>query len=167
MTLTSVCPHWARFLVPAAALALLAACASVPPPVNLMQRAQQQLEAAQKAQAANYAPVDFGFARKRYQAAQAAMAAKKYDVATDMANESLADGRLAQTRAELAAVRKHIQAQQAENARLQRQLLGQSNQSGKTHNANGGLPGQIVLPQAPAAPASAPAPATTTAGGSL
>lgn len=171
MTLTPFPVSRARTLVCAAGLMLLAGCASTPPPTGLMTRAQQQLEAAQKAQAADYAPVDLGFAKKRFQAAQAAMAAKKYDEATDMAHESLADSRLAQTRAVLAQVRSKIQKQNAENARLSSQLLKKPGSSAPKQDAssqgdNNGLPSQIMLPQ-PAAPSSSvlPPPASASTGG--
>ncbi|HET7268901.1 MAG TPA: DUF4398 domain-containing protein [Oleiagrimonas sp.] len=149
---------------------LLVGCASTPPPTGLMTRAQQQLTAAQKAQAADYAPVDLGFAKKRFQAAQAAMAAKKYDKATDMARESLADSRLAQTRAELAVLRNRIRKQNAENQRLRAQLLEPSTpsapaQESSSRDNNNGLPSQITLPQ-PAPASSAPAvPASASTGG--
>ncbi len=159
MTPTRVIAPHTKALLAAAALLLLAACASVPPPTSLMQRAQQQLDAAEQAQAADYAPVDLTFAKQRYQSAQAAMNDSKYALARDMANESLADGRLAQTRAELAAVREKIQKQNAENKRLQAQLLNPPKPDtpapGAQGSSNGGLPAQIVLPQ-PASSALAP-----------
>lgn len=140
---------------------LLAACASVPPPTNLMQRAQQQLDAANQARASDYAPVDLTFAKQRLQSAQAAMNNRKYALARDMANESLADGRLAQTRAELAATRKQISKQNAENKRLRAQLLKKAAPARSTTPAssNAGLPEQITLPE-PAAPASSGQPVT-------
>lgn len=147
----------------------LAGCASTPPPTALMARAQQQIQAAEAAQAADFAPVDLGFARKRYQSAQAAMNTQKYDLAQDMANESIADSRLAQARAKLAAVRRQIKAQRAENARLREQLLSgpaTPASSAADNAAPSGLPSQIVLPQPappassmPAPPASSPLPA--------
>ncbi|HEX7341261.1 MAG TPA: DUF4398 domain-containing protein [Rhodanobacteraceae bacterium] len=127
-----------------------------------MTRAQQQLAAAQAAQANDYDPVDFGFAQQRLQSAKAAMAAQKYDLASDMANESMADSRLAQTRAELAALRKQIRSARAENARLRSQLLSPPAPAtpGQGHGgSNGGLPTQIILQQ-PATPASSSAPAS-------
>lgn len=151
--------------------ALLAGCASVPPPTALMAQASQQLDAARQAHAADYAPVDIGFAQKRYAEAQMAVGMKKYDLATDLANESLADGRLAQVRAELAVARRQVQAQRAENDRARTQLLeAPAAAASAPGNANAGLPGQVILPQPkmapplPAAPASAtPAPAASAA----
>lgn len=148
----------------AAALLLLGACASVPPPTDLMARAQQQLDIAQKAQASDYAPVDLGFAKQRFQSAQVAMSAKKYAQARDLAEESLADGRLAQTRAELAVLRKRIRQQSAQNARLRAQFQSggasapASGSSAGQGPDNSGLPAEVTLPQA-----TLPAPAATPA----
>ncbi len=152
MAMTAKIPTHLRTLGAASALALLAACASVPPPTGLVQRAQQQLEAARDAQADDYAPVDMTFAEQRLQAAQAAMNAGKYAQARDMANESLADGRLAQTRAELAVARKEIKARSAENKRLRQQLLAPPESAAPARPAppasnNSGLPEEIMLPQ--------------------
>lgn len=169
-------PPRARLFAAVSALLLLAACASVPPPTDLMARAQQQLDIAQKAQASDYAPVDLGFAKQRFQSAQAAMSAKKYSLAQDLAQESLADGRLAQIRAELAVLRKKIRQQSAQNARLRAQFQnGGAPASGSSTGLgpdNSGLPAEVTLPQAtlPApADSAAPAPAParpSSAGGS-
>lgn len=168
MTLKQALSPRARTLSGAAALLLLAGCATTPPPTGLMTRAQQQLASAQKANAADYDPVDLGFAKTRLDMAQAAMANKKYDRARDMANESLVDSRLAQTRAVLAVVNNKIRKQSAENARLRAQLLSKPASAPtqqQQNNNNGGLPSEIVLPQpqapAPASGASSPTPATS------
>lgn len=166
MTLQRILPPQARILAAASALLLLAACASVPPPTNLMQRAKQQMDAARQAGATDYAPVDLTFAKQRYAAAQAAMSAENYALARDMANESLADGRLAQTRAELGTTRKQISKQNAENKRLQAQLLNAPAPARTSRPSSSGLPAQIVLPQpvpassAPASPATSGQPST-------
>lgn len=107
----------------AALAALVAGCASVPPPTAAMARAQNQLQAAQEAQAADYDPVDLDFAKGRFQQAQAAMNARKYAQAADLAEESLADGRLAQTRAQVGALREQIRSKTEENTRLRARLL--------------------------------------------
>lgn len=111
-------------LAGAAALAVLVAgCASVPPPTGAMARAQNQLQAAQEAKAADYDPVDLDFAKARFQQAQVAMDARKYAQAADLAEESLADGRLAQTKAQVGALREQIRSKTEENARLRARLL--------------------------------------------
>ena len=96
----------------------LAGCATVPPPDNSMNQAQAQLQAARDADAADYAPVDLGFAQDKFQQAQMAMAARKYTTAGNLAQESNADAELAQAKARLAAARAQIQSKVQENARL-------------------------------------------------
>ncbi|MEO7066665.1 MAG: DUF4398 domain-containing protein [Rhodanobacter sp.] len=99
-------------------LLVLAGCATVPPPDNSMNRAQAQLQAARDADAADYAPVDLGFAQDKFQQAQAAMAARKYANAADLSEESRADAELAQAKARLGAARSQIQSKVQENTRL-------------------------------------------------
>jgi hypothetical protein len=101
-----------------AGLLLLAGCASVPPPNESMNLAQSQLQAAHDAGAADYDPVDLGFAQDKFQQAQGAMAARKYAQAADLAAESRADASLAQTKANLGAARAQIQAKMDANAEL-------------------------------------------------
>ncbi len=96
----------------------LSSCASVPPPNDSLSLAQTQLQAARDAGAADYAPVDLGFAQDKFQAAQAAMAERKYTEAANLAGESVADADLARSKARLAAARSQIQAKLDENNRL-------------------------------------------------
>lgn len=105
--------------VTALALSLvLAGCASMPPPDDSMNLAQTQLQAARDAGAADYAPVDLGFAQDKFQQAQNAMAERKYPQAADLAEESRADAELAQAKALLGAARAKIQDKVHENSRL-------------------------------------------------
>jgi hypothetical protein len=99
----------------------LAGCATVPPPNDSMNLAQTQLQAARDAGAADYAPVDLGFAQDKFQQAQAAMAARKYAVAADLADESRADAELARAKARLGAARAQIQNKVQENTHLRNQ----------------------------------------------
>ncbi len=156
-------------------LALLAACASTPPPNDQMQRAQNALHRAQQAGASDYDPVDLQFASSKFQQAQAAMAAKKYDDAAMRADESRADAQLAFTKSRLAVERQKIQAQAKENARLRSQLLQARHGSGQGASGGGSAPASSgstltlpdqVLPQPPEpAPASSSPSADTTQGG--
>ncbi|SEJ05231.1 DUF4398 domain-containing protein [Frateuria terrea] len=122
------------------ALLALAGCASVPPPDASMNQAQALLQSARDAGAADYDPVDLGFAQAKFQQAQAAMATRKYADAANLAEEARADAELARTRAQLGSARAQIQAKVDENTRLRQQTE-----------------------QAPAqpAPAAAPAPASS------
>jgi hypothetical protein len=95
---------------------VIGGCASVPPPDNAMNLAQSQLQAARDADAADYAPVDLGFAQDKFQQAQTAMAQRKYADAANLADESRADAELARAKARLGAARAQIQAKVQENA---------------------------------------------------
>jgi hypothetical protein len=145
----------------AATLALLAGCASVPPPNAAIAQAQSQLQAAQAARAADYDPVDLDFANARFNQAQQAMAARKYALAADLAAESQADGQLAQTKARLAALREQIKAKTADNAKLRAQLLARPAAPAPAPAA--APSGQYELPEQvlpmPAPASSAPSPA--------
>lgn len=99
----------------------LAGCATVPPPDDSMNLAQTQLQAARDAGAADYAPVDLGFAQDKFQQAQAAMAERKYADAANLAEESRADAELARAKARLGAARAQIQGKVQENSRLRSQ----------------------------------------------
>jgi hypothetical protein len=99
----------------------LTGCASVPPPNDSMNQAQNQLQMARDAGAADYAPVDLGFAQDRFQQAQTAMAERKYADAASLAEESRADAELAQAKARLGAARAQIQSKVQENTRLRQE----------------------------------------------
>ena len=110
-----------RFRVSVAAVALalaLGGCASVPPPNDSMNLAQNMLQAARDAGAADYAPVDLGFAQDKFQQAQAAMAERKFANAASLADESNADAELARTKARLGAARAQMQSKLQENTSL-------------------------------------------------
>ena len=104
------------------ALLALAGCATVPPPDASMNQAQALLQSARDAGAADYDPVDLGFAQAKFQQAQTAMAARKYADAADLAEEARADAELARTRARLGSARAQIQAKVEENTRLRQQM---------------------------------------------
>jgi len=143
----------------AALMVLLSACASIPPPTGTMSRARSSLKAAEQAGAADADPVDMEFARGKLEQAGKAIADGKNGLAGDLAEESLADSHLAQTKAELATMRARVQSQQQDNQRLRRQLLDraarqQAAAAPATSSSVQELP-QTVLPM-PAPPSSAP-----------
>jgi hypothetical protein len=148
----------------ATVVALLSACASIPPPTGTMSRAQASVQAAQRAGAADADPVDLEFARGKLQQAQQALSAGKNAQAASLAQESLADSHLALTKARLATMRGKVDAQRKENARLNKQLLEQPAKSAAP--ASAGSSSVQELPQmtlsSPAASSSTPAPAATT-----
>ncbi|MEO6925749.1 MAG: DUF4398 domain-containing protein [Rhodanobacter sp.] len=111
----------ARLCIATAALAVtlaLTGCATVPPPNNALNLAQNQLQAARDAGAADYAPVDLGFAQDKFQQAQASMSERKFADAANLAEESGADAELAASKAKLGAARAQLQAKLQENTRL-------------------------------------------------
>lgn len=115
-------PRRIRTVMAILVLALtLTGCASVPPPNDSMNQAQNQLQMARDAGAADYAPVDLGFAQDKFQQAQTAMAERKYADAASLAEESRADAELAQAKARLGAARAQIQSKVQENTRLRQE----------------------------------------------
>lgn len=109
----------ARWVTTSLVLALsLAGCATAPPPDGSMNQAQNQLQMARDAGAADYAPVDLDFAQNKFQQAQAAMVKRNYRDAAKFATESVADGELAQAKAKLGAARAQLQNKVKENSRL-------------------------------------------------
>ena len=143
--------------IPAAMPVLLAmslslgGCASVPPPDNLMNQAQAQLQSARDAGAPDYDPVDFGFAQDKFQQAQTAMANRKYAQAADLADESRADATLARTKAQLAAARAQIQSKMDANSRLRAQnAAAQSENDQHYQQQKAQLAAQMAAAQQPA-----------------
>lgn len=134
-----------------ATLLALAGCASVPPPDAAMSAAQSQLQTARDADAADYAPVDLGFAQNKFQQAQAAMVGRKYGDAADLAAEAQADAELATAKARLGDVRARIQAKNEENARL-REAMEQAHPelSGRAQAAPSTLPAAAPTGEMPA-----------------
>lgn len=106
---------------PFALALILAGCATVPPPDDSMNMAQTQLQMARDAGAADYAPVDLGFAQDKFQQAQAAMTQRDYAEASNLAAESRADAELARAKALLAAARAQIQSKVQQNTELRTQ----------------------------------------------
>ena len=133
----------------------LSGCASVPPPDGAMNQAQVQLQAARDADAADYAPVDLGFAQSKFQQAQNAMASRKYDDAATLADEARADAELARAKARLAAARAQIQSKTTANRQLREQIeQSLSDQQQQDQSQNAGLPAQQQTQDMPAPPSS-------------
>ncbi|TAM19111.1 MAG: DUF4398 domain-containing protein [Rhodanobacter sp.] len=159
---------WCRTVQVAGALPLLAVllvlggCASVPPPDAAMNQAQAGLQAARQAGAADYDPVDLGFAQDKFQQAQTAMSNRKFGPAADLAAESSADSSLARTKAMLGAARAQIQLKLQANTRQRAQ-----NEQAKAENAQHEAQQRAQLAQQQAAtqvgPDGQPASASSTA----
>ncbi|WP_458788860.1 DUF4398 domain-containing protein [Dyella jiangningensis] len=120
-----------------------------------MNQAQVQLQAARDADAADYAPVDLGFAQNKFQQAQNAMASRKYDDAATLADEARADAELARAKARLAAARAQIQSKTTANRQLREQIeQSLSDQQQQDQSQNAGLPAQQQTQDMPAPPSS-------------
>lgn len=138
---------------------VVAGCASVPPPDNAMNLAQSQLQAARDAHAADYAPVDLGFAQDKFQQAQGAMAERKYADAAALAAESQADAELAAAKGRLGAARAQIEQKIADNNRLRRPAGSTSDQgaasAAEPASGSNQAPPVMALPDLPPAAGSA------------
>lgn len=87
-------------LLPVMAAAFVAGCASTPPPLEQMASSRTAVEEAQRAGAAEHAPIELRDAQQKYASANAAMGRQDYDQARRLANEAIADARLASTKAQ-------------------------------------------------------------------
>ncbi|GLQ48064.1 hypothetical protein GCM10007862_31150 [Dyella lipolytica] len=151
-------------------MSLLGGCASVPPPDSAMNQAQAQLQSARDAGAADYDPVDFGFAQDKFQQAQVAVADRKYALAADLADESRADATLARTKAMLGAARAQIKSKTDANSQLRAQNAEAQSENDQHYQQQ---KAQLAAQQAAAQPAgdngnpasssTAPAPASSPA----
>ena len=82
---------------------LLAACASTPPaPTANLQAAQQAIAAAERGEAARYAPGELSEAHTKLASADTAVTERKMAVAEHFADQSRAEAELASARAEAA-----------------------------------------------------------------
>jgi hypothetical protein len=134
----------------------LSGCATTPPPDGAMNQAQVQLQAARDAGAADYDPVDLGFAQSKFQQAQNAVASRKYDEAAVLADEARADAELARAKARLAAARAQIQSKTAANQQLRDQIdQALATEQQQDQSQNQALPAQQQPPaDMPAPPSS-------------
>src|SRR6185369_2067713 len=98
MNLTSKanCGSRPRMAVGVTAVLLLAACASTPPaPTANLQAAQQAIAAAERSEAARYAPGELSEAHTKLALADSAVSEKKMVVAERFADQSRAEAELA------------------------------------------------------------------------
>src|SRR6185369_6654542 len=102
MNLTSKanCGSRPRMAVGVTAVLLLAACASTPPaPSANLQAAQQAIAAAERGEAARYAPGELGEAHAKLTLADTAVTEKKMVLAEHFADQSRAEAELASAKA--------------------------------------------------------------------
>lgn len=104
----------------ALAAAVLAGCATVPPPLQMMDRAQAEIRAARSAGADTAAPDTLAEAERRLAAAQQFTANNQNDKAADQAAEAEAAAATARARAQAAKLDREI----AQQTRVNRNLQG-------------------------------------------
>jgi hypothetical protein len=101
-------------LIPMAAVAVLASCASVPPPTAELATGRSAIDSAQQAGAPQFAPVELALARSKLESAESAMRAGRHDEARRFAEAAAVDASLAQARADSARAR--VAAQQVDDS---------------------------------------------------
>ncbi len=107
------------------AAALLGACASAPAPTVELDRARDALARAEKAGAADYAPVDFKMAREGVDGGRALIETRDHSVARMLLQKAEVRAELATTKSAAARLRTEVQRKETENANLRRELLGE------------------------------------------
>lgn len=140
----------------AALAAVLAGCATAPPPIQLMDRAQSEIRAARNAGAATTAPEALAEAERRLAAAQQFSASNDNGKATDKASEAEAAAATARARAEAARLDREIQQQTAVNAGLQADLERRQAAAAAAQQAVSAMPAPASSGGQPAAGSSVP-----------
>ena len=105
--------------------ALLCACASAPAPTLELGRARDALARAEKAGAADYAPVDYKMAREGVDGGRALIETRDHSVARLVLQKAEVRAELAAAKSTAARLRTDVQRKEAENASLRRELLGE------------------------------------------
>lgn len=111
--------HWGSV-----AIIALAGCASAPPPQAELDAAESAIAQARSLRAADFSPIEFAAAEEKRAQARAAFAARKYDDARRLAEQSLVDSELAVAKSQAARIRAEVQKKSAQNERLRADLLG-------------------------------------------
>lgn len=106
-----------------AATLVVAGCASTPAPLGTLDEAERAIAVARAARADDYAPVELGIAEERLADARLAMDEGEYELARVEAEQAEVNAALAAARSRAAKGRAAVQAQADENARLRRELL--------------------------------------------
>jgi len=109
-----------------AVLALLAGCASAPPPLTDFDDAAALVDRARAEDAPRYAPVEMRFAEEKLERARVAIESKDYDVAGQLSDQAEVDAELALAKTRQARARLAVEAKAAENDQLRRDLGGET-----------------------------------------
>jgi septal ring factor EnvC (AmiA/AmiB activator) len=102
--------------------ALLAGCASVPPPTEQMALAKAAVTRATSAGGNEFAPVEMKSAIDKLDAADRAIGAKDYDRARQLAEQAQVDARAAEARAQNAKAQKALAETQESNRVLREEI---------------------------------------------
>lgn len=111
-----------------AACLALGACASAPPPTLELGRARDALARAEGAGAGELAPVDFRMAREGLDSGRALIEERENSAAKQALQKAEVRAELALAKASAARLRNQVQQNEAENAALRRELLGEGRQ---------------------------------------
>ena len=114
-------------LVSIAATAILAGCASTPPPVEQMAISRAAVSNASSAGGNEFAPLQYKAAIEKMDAAERAMVGKNYVRARQLAEEAHADARLAEMTARSAKAQKAADALQDDIRELRQEIDRKSN----------------------------------------
>lgn len=107
------------------ALGVLPGCASTPPPTAEIDAAASAIADARRGSAADFAPVELGFAEDKLRAAQAAVEQRDNARARQAAAQAQVDAELALAKSRAAQARAAVQERTEANAALRRELLGE------------------------------------------
>jgi hypothetical protein len=118
--------HASSRLVLLAGVAVLASCASVPPPTEQMAVSRAALSDAQAAGAYEYAPVEMRTANEKLTRATAAMNEKDYVTARRLAEQAEADAKLAAATSNSAKAQRALDEVQASIRTLQNEITRQT-----------------------------------------
>jgi len=147
-----------RIGLAAALVAALAGCATAPPPIQLLDRAQSEIHAARSAGAATTAPEVLAEAERRLAAAQQFSANNDNGKAADKAAEAEAAAATARARADAARLDHEISQQTQVNAGLQADLERRQAAAAAAQQAVSAPPASASSAAAPAASSSSNAP---------
>lgn len=114
--------HRAVSLAGAAAMALLGACASTPPPTDQIAVSTAALAHAASAGGAELAPMETSMARDKLARARTALANKDNALALALAQQAQVDAQLAESKAESIKARTSAEAMQEANRALREEM---------------------------------------------
>lgn len=98
--------HWLRAIGTVSVIAVVSACAGVPPPTEQMAVSKSAIANAMSAGGSEFAPVEMRAAQDKMDRANLAMGKEDYAIARGLAEQAQVDARLAEKKAESAKAQK-------------------------------------------------------------